>query len=759
MATSIGSLFASLTLQSDQFVEGTKKASQAAESMSGRVTVSLKEIVKGVAELQVIEKIGEWFTEAVKGSVEFALTLKDTAEHAGVTVEQLQVLNQAAIMNGLSSEKMVTGMQKLNAELGKAQGGNKQAIQLFHDLKFTDEQIHSFHSGYDALGQVMDGMKALRTPAEQAAAAQQAMGKAGKDLTSTLSQGSGAMKEWQDAAEKAGIVTDAEAQRAHEADVAMKELAVTLKTQLAKAFLDNLPAIESLINGLTRLISKAAAAITWMQRVHTENAAFWSSLGKDLNMPVMDLLQGKGTNPFHARLQAGRDFDAGLNNADLAARFAADREARNAGDGGGNDLHLGGKGPRPKKPKAPKEDHAADLITKLQGEVGVAKDKLRVDPEDIASVVKYDEEQETFKNLQEAGKKATDAQKDAIRDLSKQLADTKALQAWNDEMRNFTKSTEESAKTMGMTGLQKNAYDLQKLIDKHKELVAAIDATKAAGGDPSAIIVTAQRVNTLITEGQKAHNDLVNATYADLLKNLQEEEKQLHMNSQELAVYNDLKGKTAGLTDAQIASLQAEAKQLEMQKTLHEEATKIAQEMGQISTKFLDDLIHGTKSFGSAFKDVITNLGDLMLQELVYKPLQDMMSKLVPLLEKLLTNVLGGVLGGGSAAYNFGASGGYDAVNANLVGGLAMGGDANAGQSYWVGEKGPEMFVPKSNGTIVPNNRLPNDGGLVINVDARNATNPAEVQAQVMQGIMAAMPMIRQDATAATMRKLTRPSI
>lgn len=38
--------------------------------------------------------------------------------------------------------------------------------------------------------------------------------------------------------------------------------------------------------------------------------------------------------------------------------------------------------------------------------------------------------------------------------------------------------------------------------------------------------------------------------------------------------------------------------------------------------------------------------------------------------------------------------------------GLANGGPAKGGQPYIVGERGPELFVPQGNGTVVPNNRL-----------------------------------------------------
>lgn len=38
--------------------------------------------------------------------------------------------------------------------------------------------------------------------------------------------------------------------------------------------------------------------------------------------------------------------------------------------------------------------------------------------------------------------------------------------------------------------------------------------------------------------------------------------------------------------------------------------------------------------------------------------------------------------------------------------GLAEGGPAKAGKPYMVGEKGPELFVPKAAGTVIPNNKL-----------------------------------------------------
>jgi phage-related minor tail protein len=37
--------------------------------------------------------------------------------------------------------------------------------------------------------------------------------------------------------------------------------------------------------------------------------------------------------------------------------------------------------------------------------------------------------------------------------------------------------------------------------------------------------------------------------------------------------------------------------------------------------------------------------------------------------------------------------------------GLAKGGPAKAGQPYIVGEEGPELFIPKQSGTVIPNDK------------------------------------------------------
>ena len=61
------------------------------------------------------------------------------------------------------------------------------------------------------------------------------------------------------------------------------------------------------------------------------------------------------------------------------------------------------------------------------------------------------------------------------------------------------------------------------------------------------------------------------------------------------------------------------------------------------------------------------------------------------------------------------------AVDFAFGGGRAMGGPVNAGTNYIVGERGPELFMPNTSGTIIPNNKLSSGGGTTINLTVNGA--------------------------------------
>lgn len=120
------------------------------------------------------------------------------------------------------------------------------------------------------------------------------------------------------------------------------------------------------------------------------------------------------------------------------------------------------------------------------------------------------------------------------------------------------------------------------------------------------------------------------------------------------------------------------------------ETEQILNSVGQaISTGIVDALtsaVEGTKTLGEVAADVLKNIAKLLLNTGV--------------------NLLMGSAGGGG-----------------LLGALfpkrANGGPVTGSKPYMVGERGPELFVPRSSGTIIPNDKMMGgSSNVVVNVDA-----------------------------------------
>ena len=151
--------------------------------------------------------------------------------------------------------------------------------------------------------------------------------------------------------------------------------------------------------------------------------------------------------------------------------------------------------------------------------------------------------------------------------------------------------------------------------------------------------------------------------------------------------------------------------QKELQKKNQEEAEKLREKMTAVGEEIessiknnLKDAITGAQSFGEAMRNVLNRIRDKIIESQI---------------EKLL----------GGFGENFGksASGGSGKGIGGFLGGLigglfANGGRPPVGKVSVVGERGPELFVPKVAGTIIPNNAIGGGGTtnnmITVNVDA-----------------------------------------
>ena len=101
-------------------------------------------------------------------------------------------------------------------------------------------------------------------------------------------------------------------------------------------------------------------------------------------------------------------------------------------------------------------------------------------------------------------------------------------------------------------------------------------------------------------------------------------------------------------------------------------------------------------------------------------------------------------------------TGGGDAVGGyGIPGARAGGGPVSAGRAYIVGEEGPELFVPRQSGGIVPNNAMGGTGGgggFTINVTG--VQDPSAIRAEVLR----LLPAIGAAEDARFYRAMTYPN-
>ena len=134
-------------------------------------------------------------------------------------------------------------------------------------------------------------------------------------------------------------------------------------------------------------------------------------------------------------------------------------------------------------------------------------------------------------------------------------------------------------------------------------------------------------------------------------------------------------------------------------------------------------------SFEESFKGVIK--GTITVQQAFARMLNRIADHFLDLAAKLMSNKLqSGILGlisksvgGGSSnfgKFDLGLDSGPNFMDTPQFLKFADGGRPPVNRPSIVGEKGPELFVPRSSGNIIPNNKLGGGGStsVVVNVDA-----------------------------------------
>jgi hypothetical protein len=168
----------------------------------------------------------------------------------------------------------------------------------------------------------------------------------------------------------------------------------------------------------------------------------------------------------------------------------------------------------------------------------------------------------------------------------------------------------------------------------------------------------------------------------------------------------DLLGRNITLTERErkeiqgkIADIRAATEARKEEEFIQQNINNLVNTAGQQFTNLFQTLINGTNSWNDALRNTLNTLANALV--------------------RFGINALGGSDGVGF----------FSMLAGTFSGGRAQGGSVGSGRSYLVGEQGPELFMPKASGTIVPNHAL--GGGtanIVVNVDATGSSAEGNAQ-------------------------------
>jgi len=275
---------------------------------------------------------------------------------------------------------------------------------------------------------------------------------------------------------------------------------------------------------------------------------------------------------------------------------------------------------------------------------------------------------------------------------------------------------------MIMTGIALGGVAIHQLIKEVKEFVGANDELTAT--------LNAQNTEfDRVKEARKKFSDDAKLSIENIKKENQARTEELEKLKEKFKLQAQIKQ----IEMDRDAQERGEAFDIEMEQL--DKVNKVFEDIGKnISTAFGEAVISGKD-----FKDSMVDIFQSVLQQVVALIFQ--LAVIEPMLKRIREAMSLSSSGGGSMFDNI--LSGVGSIF-NFGGARAMGGNVNPNMPYMVGERGAEMFVPKSAGTIVPNSQM--GGGITIEQNLNFATGVSQtVRAEVMN----MLPAIRENTLSA----------
>lgn len=699
-------------------------------------------------------------------SFEYAASLKEQAQQIGVTAQALQEYRYAAAQVGVEQAALDNGLKTLTLSFGNAEKGAKRPIKALQDLGFNVQEISRIiqTDAATALPEIADKFTKLKGPAQVARDAFGLMGRAGQAMVPLLLQGAAGIDRLRQASEKlGGVLSDAEIEKLHQAEQRYGELKTVLSARIAGAVAENSNAILSLVGSLIKLVNiLARIPAAWdhaMAKIAQYDVPF--------EQKVLDIdrrFGGPGLHPkpgeqtviqkwLQGNIDAGKQRITSEPYQIPGAKTAMLRPEDLWGAGGiaaGNEDYSGviNKALAGPQKKQTGETPAETLARYIEEEISTQQ-RINSAKADEAGTVEAKVTAELENSRLQERSDINHIQNDKYySDAQKASLEGKIHEAAVDE-RAAILAEQANQKRQDFLDLQSALLNNERDILNAEEAITT-DRHKRAEIEKKLLDLALDQERI---EAQKVQDD-----------------KNASPQAKAAARY-----RVAMLPIAQAYGYAAinEQNASPGQKYLKElndgirDIDDTIQNMEVENLKKLEDFLAGslakTLGLSGALGDVVTQLIRIGLQREIIEPIANLLFGGGGWNSGGIVSMLGKLFGGGGGGSFTPMQGGLTSSMVDALPHLAAGGPVKANQPIWVGEHGPEPFIPSTSGTIIPNHMATGGGGVVEvhivageHFDARVASVSGPVAARV---VTIAAPTIADLGMGKTANRLTRPRL
>ena len=761
-----GSIVVDLLMKTGSFETDTKRAEKRLKELEKTAVDAGKLIAGAFAAVSAATAV------MVKSQIDAADEMGKAASKAGITTESLSALAYAAELSGSSQDEMTASLAKLSRQMQEAATGSASAQSAFASIGVSvTDASGQLKTADQVFAEIAQRFAEMPDGVQKTSAAIEIFGKSGANLIPTLNSGATGLKEMADEAQRLGIVMSKEtAEAAAQFNDNITRLQTTFSgivMQITKSVLPGLNDLTTYFLNVARDVGVANAALITFGRyiaraVGADDIARLTKEARSASLEVASLdrqlttvlnapaFLGGGPDSaayksIRARLDAAIKRAAAINEqlkAFLAEEPGGKPPAMPATPSARTPPKLpatkAGKTPAPpagrnsrqlQESSEDSERYSFTAVAKLKlefpemGEVAEASAKLK---KQLQEVLPLGETVLGSGNLKNKLEEAVP--------LGEMLASNASLKKKLDEF--------QDSDPLGGFISEQLAKEQVENADAYEKALEVIARAQLSAKDSSLDLTQTQRYlmdlmaspefkewpetwkEAVVQQGEYAIAAEKSAAQLEKLNRNQARLKDL-LGLTELEKHRDdlmllvdayqngaisIEDYTAAV-NRYMDSINSRADEV---KETTDKTQGLVKELGMtFSSAFEDAIVSGSK-LSDVLRGIAQDLLRIATRKLVTEPIANAFTS-------ALSNSVGSFFGGGKAG----------------------GGDVIGGRSYLVGENGPEMFTPRTTGTITPSSGV---GGPTI---IQNINVTTGVQQTVRAEIMSLMPQIAGAAKSA----------